>query len=239
MDRVRCRTTAAPAAAACGDAPQRLLELLQKYDLLVELRLSPAGRTQVRRDAMRRIAARFPGALREWDSLPLGELQRRRAVVARAVDEARHGQPAQADRAEPWLRYTLDLHAHLGRILELRRFARSRRQQGWAADAILAAWHVQQGAAAAAGDPGGPGELGDPGGPLTVARLERICAPEGGRLTAVVFADLAERHGVQVGDIKRAIYEGAGPVGSAGPSGPAGPAGGPGRSAAREYDLDG
>jgi hypothetical protein len=92
----------------------RLRELLNKYDRLIELRLAPPERTPARRAAMQEVARLFPGALREWDALPLAELMRRRDEVARGPEVLAEigAQPGLA-----WLRYSLDLHEHLRALL--------------------------------------------------------------------------------------------------------------------------
>lgn len=100
--------------------PGKLREILEKYDLLLELSSGPADRTPQRRDLMRQVARRFPTALREWESLSRVELQRRRDVVAALLekDEATQG---SLPTSEPWLIYGLDLHARLRQLLHLRR----------------------------------------------------------------------------------------------------------------------
>src|SRR5688572_4890177 len=90
---------------------EELQDLLHKYDLLLQLSEGAKGRTRERREAMQRIAARYPGALREWDALPREELCRRRSVVSRAL--------AGEAEDEPWMGYSMDLHACLRDILSI------------------------------------------------------------------------------------------------------------------------
>jgi hypothetical protein len=101
---------------------EELRALLEKYDLLLALHAGEPGRTVERRDAMRAIAARFPGALREWDQLPKPVLSSRRARVAALISavETAGGEPLPVD-AEPWLRYSLELHGALRSLLVRRR----------------------------------------------------------------------------------------------------------------------
>lgn len=101
-------------------SPQDLRDLLEKYDSLLTLHAGEPGRTLDRRDALRAVAVRFPGALREWEELPLAELMRRRQRIAEllAVTEAEGSQAASAlAEHEPWLRYGLELHACLRALL--------------------------------------------------------------------------------------------------------------------------
>lgn len=99
-------------------------EQRHKYRLLEELSASPPGRHPARRDAMRRIAERFPGALREWESLTPGELGTRRASVEALVLE---GDACLADRLETaglrWLRLSILVHTRLREALVARRLS--------------------------------------------------------------------------------------------------------------------
>jgi hypothetical protein len=107
-----------------GARAQGLAEMLERYQLLVALARGSPGRTPARRAEMRELAARFPGALREKDQLPLHELERRRDEV-RALCAAAAQDPAAADRAlagaPAWLRYVLALHPLLLEILAVKR----------------------------------------------------------------------------------------------------------------------
>lgn len=111
------RLPADPATAPEAERDRELAELLDKYERLLALRRAPAGRTEARREAMRDLSRRHPGALREWDALPEGELLRRRDVLrqALAADDA----PPAAQ--EPWLPFSLELHGRLRAILRQRR----------------------------------------------------------------------------------------------------------------------
>lgn len=101
---------------------EALRALLEKYDLLLGLHAGEPGRTVERRDAMRAVAARFPGALREWDQLPQAVLAARRTRVASIVATALPGGAGQLpEDAEPWLRYSLELHGTLRSLLVRRR----------------------------------------------------------------------------------------------------------------------
>lgn len=100
---------------------EALRALLEKYDLLLGLSAGQPGRTVERRDAMRAIAARFPGALREWDQLPQEILAARRMRVAAIVETVAASGGRLPEDAEPWLRYSLELHGTLRSLLARRR----------------------------------------------------------------------------------------------------------------------
>jgi hypothetical protein len=105
------------------DALRRELhELLEKYDLLLRLHADAPGRSPARREAMRAVATRFPGALREWDKLPQPELLRRRNYLAELLRAAERDALAVPElrAAEAWLLYTLDLHRCLRVLLKER-----------------------------------------------------------------------------------------------------------------------
>lgn len=171
-----------------------LVELAGKYDRLLALAPeSLAGRTPARRDALRTLAERFPTALREWDALPRAELLRR-AQVAAPLRDAETWTPALAAlcRAEPWLAYAADLHAHLRSLLALRRYL------------------VTRPLAAAADDPARCAALWD--SPLLGPDhdddlLARVRRPPGGSLTALAYAEVAARHQVSVAALKRALFQ--------------------------------
>lgn len=115
----------------------RLRELSSKYDRLIELRRAPPERTPARRAAMQEVSRLFPGALREWDALPLAELERRREVIARGPETL-----ADLGPGEAWLRYSLDLHEHLRALLRGPREARRGRPSEIAYAAIAARYGV-------------------------------------------------------------------------------------------------
>lgn len=139
--------------------PETLEQLRAKYQRLIELRQAPAERSEARRAALQEVAARFPTALREWESLPLGELQRRHDHIAQLLQG---GDPPEEAALEPWLRYVRELHPLLRQLLKDRR------------------------------DAPGPPPPGDT--PLTQA-----------------LVTLAERHGLSVAELKRALFRAPGP----------------------------
>lgn len=193
--------------------------LLDKYERLLALSTAPPGRTETRRAAMREIATRYPGALREWDRQPGPELQRRRDVVAAALDHAEGlgeatataSTPAGTD--EPWLR--LGLLVHLG-------FLRALALRGWLAQSLSEAddeaqrryplrsavdeerlagcrrWAAEQPLFRASARLGGVLP--------TLAELRDIAAPPAGRLTELVYVRVAALEGLSVTALKQALY---------------------------------
>ncbi len=100
-------------------ARQQLEELVEKYRLLEELSQGQPGRTVARRDAIRAIAERFPGAMREWDELPPEVISRRRVQVEGLVADPMAELPA-------WVCYAIDLHPRLRAALEVKRWLAGR-----------------------------------------------------------------------------------------------------------------
>lgn len=188
-----------------------LRELLGKYDLLLALSAGEPGRTVERRDAMRVIAARFPAALREWEEIPLEELERRRAHVAAQLTACADttDPDASADPllgAEPWLRFGLDLHRYLRTVLALRRHVGSARRAQKSAESDRVETLLR--AALTRAQRQGIGtttELPWPE-PLTEALLQNVAAPPAGRLTELAYRAVAARHGAEISDVKRAIF---------------------------------
>ena len=122
-------------------------ELLEKYDLLIALHAGEPGRTVARRDALRTVAQRFPGALREWDKVPPDALARRRARIATLLAQAADAkdESARIDQSalEPWLRYSLELHGCLRALLRARKAQATQRGRRISDDAYakIAARH--------------------------------------------------------------------------------------------------
>lgn len=140
--------------------------LREKYREMKRLRLEhEAGGGGDPRAAMRALASRFPGALREIDELPMELIDARLASLERALG----GAPA-----EPWMIALGRYHAWMRLALALRRScARDRSLEAGRA------WRA--GAAPAHADDVDPRELDD-------AMLGAILRPPGGRLHRVVLA---------------------------------------------------
>lgn len=90
-----------------------LRALRDKYATLAEMRRSDARGEPHRPDAFyRALAARFPGALKELDRLPLEEIDRRVSGLARALD---------GGAVEPWMTAITAYHAKLRELLAAKR----------------------------------------------------------------------------------------------------------------------
>jgi hypothetical protein len=93
-------------------APERLQALARKYRRLVELRTRRDGAgPAATRAELRALAAEFPGALRELDTLGAPELARRAAACGAAL---------AGGIQEPWMAWIDAFHALMRRALDLR-----------------------------------------------------------------------------------------------------------------------
>ena len=171
--------------------------LLQKYDLLLGLHRMPAERSPARRAAMVAIAEQFPGALREWQALPIAELSRRRAHVQALMDGAGGD---TLGGSEPWVGYSIDLHAWLRLILALRRWVGSGRGTG--DDLPQHAAGTQHGVAQICAELGQP----DWAGRVTPALIGQVRRPPGRQLATIAFEQVAAAHGVTVAVLKAALF---------------------------------
>lgn len=182
---------AATRAGTLCDRPERLAELAEKYRLLETLRRGEPGRTEARRDAIRAIAERFPGAMREWDEVSLDELVRRRAEVERvlvalagdggvAVARALLAAPERA-----FIGYASELHERLRAALEVKRW--------------LAGRAIGDELAREAERRFGIGS----------ARLSELASPAGGRMTEAIHREVAALFGVTVEALKAELYPGS------------------------------
>jgi hypothetical protein len=158
-------------------APDELRALARKYSVMRALRDAgaPDERAEDRR-ALRALAAEFPGALRELDTLPTDEIDHRRG----ALEAAAAGGP----RA-PWMDWLAAYHAEMRLALALKR----RLAGGRALDAAALA-------EAAA----------ESGLPVDDAHALAVAAPPHGRLNVVVFARLAARFGAPAKTIWDALF---------------------------------
>jgi hypothetical protein len=140
------------------------------------------------------MAARFPGALRELDTLGQAELERRalaatraaHALTARGRIRARPRRHAQD--AEDWMPWIATVHAVLRAVLAWRRRYRRSKPRP----------------AASAGD-----RLSLPSGAafaLTRRDVARLLSPPGGRTLPVVLALVARRFGVSEGLLARRLF---------------------------------
>lgn len=102
---------------------EALRALREKYVEMRAMRVEDDGDPE----RMRALAARFPGALREIDELPLETIDGRIA----ALDRALAGEPVP-----DWARYLAEYHAWMRAALRVRRAAGKERDRARALDAI-------------------------------------------------------------------------------------------------------
>lgn len=147
-----------------------LIALRAKYLEMKRLRLEDeAGVAADPRPAMRALASRFPGALREIDELSLETIDARVASLDRAIER---------DEPEPWMIALCRYHAWLRLALALRRGVAGERTQERAR-----AWLA---GADGAVDPDRP-----PPDTIDEETLAAILRPPGGRLSRVVLLRVA------------------------------------------------
>jgi hypothetical protein len=161
-------------------------DVVEKYRLLEALRRGEPGRTTARRDAMRAIADRFPGALREWDEAPLDELVRRRReaeeTLVALLSDGESGLRRLAAAERDWLRYGMEVHRRLRSALRVKRWIAGRElTDALAADAARA---------------------------LAVDRasIEAVVAPPARRVSEAIYRQVAAEHGVSVDELKAALF---------------------------------
>jgi hypothetical protein len=99
--------------------PNPIAHLRAKYEEMRALRRADADGAAFDRARAARLAARFPGALREIDTLPMEELERRLAAVETAV--------AEPNKAEPWMHAMARFHELLGGALVAKRWLAGRK----------------------------------------------------------------------------------------------------------------
>jgi hypothetical protein len=107
-------------AAATSLGPRELGELRTKYEEMRRLRLAhEAGDPEPPREAMAALAARFPGALREIDELPLAEIHARIASLGNAE--------AGRINVTMWMEATSLFHAMTRGALSVKRWLAGRK----------------------------------------------------------------------------------------------------------------
>lgn len=162
---------------ASGNAIRMLAD---KYQALLSLRVARDEReaagydsfsddvAEKRRAQMRRLAERFPGALKELETSTAERFRARLQELARATDDR-----------DLWMRLMVDLHALLREVLAIKRFLS---QEPDAGDAFLL-WHQ---------------EFAHRSGILPVGdadALAAVRAPPDGRLVVLVWQLLEKKYG--------------------------------------------
>jgi hypothetical protein len=133
-----------------------------------------------RRDAFRRLSAAFPGALRELEELPRARLEARRSVVSEELAQVAAGGTIR----RRWVKVVLDFHQILSDLLAAKLWlARRVGQSVEIADEI------------AAERPS-----------LSRGELEAVRRPPGGRILALVWAELERRHGLSRAQLEHLVF---------------------------------
>lgn len=157
-------------------------ELRDKYVAMLAMRVEhEAGAGGDPRERMRALAARFPGALREIDELPLATIEARIAELDEVLRTERE--------APPWALGLADYHAWMRAALAIRREAGVERDR----DRALA-WIEAQPAA------------GTPSREELREALDAMLRPPDGRLNRWLFERLAQREGVSCEAIEARLF---------------------------------
>ncbi len=158
-----------------------LAQLARKYRTLGELRRTEhhVAAAEVR-TPLGDLAREFPGALRELDTLPLDEIDRRADRLEAAAD---------AGESEPWMEWLYAYHVamraalHVKRVLAGARGIDDRRAFELARDAARVTGYR-----------------------CDVAFVHAVARPPGGRLNAVVFGRLEAELGARPGSVWQALF---------------------------------
>lgn len=181
----------APPSPVPQPTPTELEDLADKYESLVRLRArrdldagdgegGSNGAGQSVRELLRTLSRKFPGSLRELDTLGLLELQRR-AKVARAA--------AAGGRREPWMAWILAFHRLTAAALLIKRDNAARRR-GRPVNERASRLQAAEVARFA----------------LEPPLVEALARPPGGRLTPVVLSELARRFAVQPRALSETLF---------------------------------
>lgn len=161
--------------------------LRDKYLELQRLRVEhDAGESEDPRPRMRALSARFPGALRELDELPMEQIEQRLATLHAVLE---HAQPAPE-----WIGLQLAYHGWMRAALCVKRIAAGR--DAVSADAVLAEL-----AASYRSDPHEPSIDA-----IDRAAIVSILDPVDGRLNPWVYARVAREYGVEPEAVSRALF---------------------------------
>lgn len=168
---------------------RRLLAALRcKYQTLLELRARYAADAAIApRAELARLAAAFPGALRELDRLPLAKLEARLFALERVLEGVAE--------LESWMQLQWAYHGFMRAALRIRRGLRDRPDAMADALAELAAVAYV------------PGEDEPPLERFGVAELSELRRPQGGRLNPWVLLQVARDHEVTPEQVRAALFE--------------------------------
>lgn len=158
------------------------MALAWKYRVLVALRRARArGEALPERAVFVSLAQRFPGALRELDTLVLSEMEARAEALERAAVEP--------DAFEPWMGWLHDYHAWMRAALAVR----ARLGRRCVVDDERAVRLAE--------------EVGRAMGvPVDSSFVQAVMDPPGGRMVPVVLARVAGVHGTDVEAVRAVLF---------------------------------
>jgi hypothetical protein len=164
-----------------------VMALLDKYREIKRLREEHTrGDEQDPRPQLRELAARFPGALRELDELPMDVIDERLSSL--------HDVLARVHPAPPWVALQLGYHGWMRAALRIKLIARGRDSAH--IDSVLAELRQRY----------APGAYDPPLASLDRAAVSAILEPLDGRLNPWVFARVAAVAGVEPDAVRRALF---------------------------------
>lgn len=164
-----------------------LEELRAKYMTMVRLREDNAGKTGGDpRSTLSALAARFPGALREIDELPMDVLSARLKALAAAEEDL--------SRVERWMAAMAAFHRLTRGALSAKRWLNGKKEVDAGLRAAFAAATVAS-------------EIPYPEDAQRWADdLHRIAAPPGGRITILVYERIGLSFGVSAAEAKTLVF---------------------------------
>jgi hypothetical protein len=179
------------AARFASPSREELAGLLRKYDALDDLReRREKGAGVAPRAELLALAREFPGALRELDTLPRAEIERRRAQIRTTL---------LGDSPAPWMTWMIAYHVTMRAALFLKaRLARSRATPAEPpSGSILPAEEIRKLAADAALRSGLP---------IDEAFVHAVARPPARRVNAAVFERLGRELGVPADEMWQALF---------------------------------
>jgi len=177
----------------------RALELLRRRREEAEaegLLEFPASEAAARAAECKKLAADFPGSLRELDSTPASVLALKATVVERELEEIRK-HPGRRSPSRYWIAVVLEYHALMSEALAAKKWLADNVAKGGKITAKVArsykSWRKELVA-----------------GPLREENernfLMHVQHPPGGRLQMLVWRRLEERHGLSRRSLQQAVF---------------------------------
>lgn len=172
-------------SVTCAPAAELILGLCDKYRALHALRVN---KTELAPKAeLAALAARFPGALRELDGLPLAVIERRLASLRAVL--------AGSAQVERWMTLQIAYHGCMRAVLRLRRALLASAERNFADPLACLERHAYM---PAADEPGASW--------FSQSVLQHVVSPPRGRLNPWVLAQVARDHAVTAQDVSDALF---------------------------------